>query len=182
MSLYRAFRDPAYRVGYWPLNNHAQDVSGHGNHGTWSAAEAYATGPNGRQLAVLNGTTASVVCDAVGVVRTLSFGCYVTTTTEELLLLSAGNDIMVNAGTITYTGVAATATYVNGIATTTMSANIWSHVVCVLNADHTADAFTIGTDGTNFGNIEIAHVRAYNISLTADEAQCLYRYELGGGR
>jgi len=43
-------------VGYWPLNNHASDESGHGNDGTWGAGdEGYADGPFGRSVADFDG-------------------------------------------------------------------------------------------------------------------------------
>ena len=59
-SAHRRLQDPRYLVGHWPLNGHAQDVSGHRNHGAWDAAEAYTAGPFGRQVAVFNATTSGI--------------------------------------------------------------------------------------------------------------------------
>jgi len=61
-SAHRRLHDPRYLVGHWPLNGHAQDVSGHGNHGTWTA-EGYESGPyNGKSVGSFNGTTGTVAC------------------------------------------------------------------------------------------------------------------------
>ena len=38
----RRLRDPRTLVASYPLNNHAQDISGHGLHGIWTGTEAYA--------------------------------------------------------------------------------------------------------------------------------------------
>ena len=55
---HRRLHDPKFLVGHWPLNGHAQDVSGYGNHGTWSGTAAYATGPyNGKTVGSLNGAS-----------------------------------------------------------------------------------------------------------------------------
>ena len=57
-SAHRRLHDSKFLVGHWPLNGHAQDVSGHGNHGTWAGTAAYATGPfSGHQTASLDGKT-----------------------------------------------------------------------------------------------------------------------------
>src|SRR4030042_3553048 len=47
---------PEYLVGYWPLNNYAQDVSGYGNHGTFTGTEAYVEGPWGHSVGSFNGS------------------------------------------------------------------------------------------------------------------------------
>ncbi len=62
--------DPAYLAGHWPLNSHAQDVSGHGNHGTWTA-EAYADNNKGRSAGDFDGATGLVT---VGNAASMNFG------------------------------------------------------------------------------------------------------------
>ena len=170
---------PNTLAGYWPLNGHARDVSGHEHHGTWGAGTAYAAFLKNRLSAArLNGTTASILCGDVGVVRTLTFWAMPTTATEELVMLSAGKSIAVNAGAVTYTGIAASATYVSGLLTTALSALSWQHVACVLSADCDADDLRIGTDGVDFGAGRIAGVRAHNVALTWDEVLTLMRAPL----
>jgi len=94
----RRLLDPRYLVGSWPLNGHAQDVSGHGNHGVWSGTEAYgAFFKNSRQCAVFDGASQVAVADnpqinsacGVGQPRTISLW-FRTTTVENLVLIDKG--------------------------------------------------------------------------------------------
>lgn len=95
------------------------------------------------------------------------------TTTEEILLVDAGNDIMVNAGTVTYTGLTPVATYVDGVAGTTLVADQWQHLVCVF-AQIDANNFEVGTDGANFGNILVRDLRVWDKVPSAAEVAQLY--------
>ena len=127
-----------------------------------------------------DGAAETVDFGDIGIIRTLAFWVKPATTTEELFLLDAGMDIMVNAGTITYTGVGSDATYVNGVAGTTLVANVWRHVVCVLDADTDCNNFEAATDGANFGAIVLDDVRVYNTSLTnLDAADLMARSRRG---
>lgn len=113
-----------------------------------------------------NGTDEKTAMGDVGTVRSISFLVSPDTTTEELILLDTGKDIMVSAGTITYTGVTASATYVDGEASTTLVAGKLQHVVCVLNADVDANTFELATDGTNFGAVLLDEVAIFTSALT----------------
>ena len=90
------------------------------------------------------------------------------TTTEELVLIDTSKDIMVNSGTVTYATVTATATYVNGTASTTMTADKRQHLVCVLSADVDANNLELANDGTNYGDITVYDFRVYNEAKSAD--------------
>uniref|UniRef100_A0A6H1ZGG9 Putative lectin/glucanase superfamily protein n=1 Tax=viral metagenome TaxID=1070528 RepID=A0A6H1ZGG9_9ZZZZ len=149
--------------------------------GTNIAAADIVAGPFGGYATDYDGTNEKTTMGNVGTVRTVSMLVYPATTTEELVLLSTGNDIMVSGGTVTYAGVTASATYVDGVATTTMVAGKWQHLVCVLSADHAAAAFAVATDGTNFGAVKVADVRTYSSALTNLQAMDLYA-RLRGGR
>ena len=177
MSAHRRLSDPKFLVAHFPLNNHARDVSGHGNNGTVTGA-TYIEGPfNGRSVMRSDGTDDKVACGNIGTVRTIAFWVNPDTTTEELILLVAGSDIMVSSGTITYATVTASATYVNGELSTTLVADVWQHVVCVLSADVAASAFGLANDGTNYGDCDLADVRAYNVALTGDEIQAVMQMD-----
>lgn len=176
MSATRRLNDPKFLKGYWPLNSSADDRSGYGNDGTFTT-EAYADGPFGNTVATHNGTTSKVACGDIGNIQTIAFLVYPDTTTEELILIDSCKDIMVNAGTITYTGVTADATYVNGELSTTLAASVWQHVVCVLNAVVDANTFETANDGTNYGSCDMGNVRTYGVALTGDESAALYRSE-----
>ena len=139
--------------------------------------------PYGGYATQYNGTDKKSTAGDVGTVRSVSFMVRPDSTgavTEEIILLSTGNDIMVSGGTITYAGVTASATYVDGVETTALVAGKWQHVVCVLSADHAATAFAVGTDGTNFGAISIDDVRTYSTALTNLVAADMARRATGG--
>ena len=139
--------------------------------------------PYGGYATQYNGTDEKSTAGDVGTVRSVSFMVRPDSTgavTEEIILLSTGNDIMVSGGTITYAGVTASATYVDGVETTALVAGKWQHVVCVLSADHAATAFAVGTDGTNFGAISIDDVRTYSTALTNLVAADMARRATGG--
>lgn len=167
-------RSPRYLRGRWPLQGHAEDISGYGHHGTWAGTEAYAVFfKNNLQAALFDGVDSEVSCGDVGVVRSLSFWIRPSTTTEEILLIDTNKSVAIAAGTITYTGVTAEATYVDGDVGITLVANTWQLVVSVLNADVDANTFRLATDGVGFGAVRLHDVRVFNVALTQDEALTL---------
>ena len=121
----------------------------------------------------LDGTDDALDCGDIGNIQTVLFWVNPTSTTEELFLVDAGNDVMVSAGTITYTGLTAAATYVNGTASTTLAAGRWQRVMCVFTQID-ADNFEIGTDGANFGQFKCDDFRCYDAVKSADYAKLDY--------
>jgi hypothetical protein len=121
-----------------------------------------------------NGTDEKTDFTDIGNVRSIEMICKPSTTTEELLLLDTGKDIMINGGTITYTGLTADATYIDGVATTTAAAT-WQHMVFVLNAATDANNFEVATDGANFGNIQVQEIVCYSSVLTQIQVNDLRR-------
>jgi hypothetical protein len=99
-------------------------------------------------------------------VRTISLWVNLDTTTEQVIRLSAGNYIHVVAGVVTYVGVAASATYVNGAATTAIAASFWAHLACILSADHDASALSLAYDGANYGALTVDEVMLFDSELT----------------
>jgi len=120
-----------------------------------------------------DGTDDKIDWGDIGNIQTVKFIIDPETTTQEILLVDTGNDIMVDSGTITYTGLTPAATYVNGVATTTLAADVRQHVVCVFTQID-ADNFELGTDGTNFGQIELEDVEAFDDAKSADWAMLDY--------
>jgi len=106
-----------------------------------------------------------------GNIRTIVMWVEPNTTTQELVLIDTSKDIMVDSGTVTYETVTATATYVNGTASTTMVADKRQHLVCVLSADVDANNLELANDGTNYGDITVYDFRVYNESKSADWAK-----------
>lgn len=123
-------------------------------------------GPYGGKATQYNGTDERASAGDVGNIRTVSLMVNPDTTTEELVYLDTGKDVMVSGGTVTYTGVTADATYVNGVETTALEAGKWQHLVCVFNANVDANLFGLAYDGTNFGAATLGDCRIYTLPLT----------------
>lgn len=120
-----------------------------------------------------DGTNDMIDCGDIGDIQTVAFWVRPQTTTEEILRTDAGADIMVNGGTITYTGLTPVATYVNGVATTALAADVWQFVVCVVETED-ANNFELGTDGANYGEIDLRDVRAYSEAKSAGWVRTAY--------
>lgn len=147
----------------------AVDYSYAGNDGTVSGQPIF-TDSNGISL---DGTDDKIDFGDIGNIAEIAMWINPGSTTEEIILVDAGNDIMVSAGTVTYTGLTATATYVDGAASTTLAANQWQHLVCQFNVID-ANNFELGTDGANFGDIDVRDLRAYSTARTADQIKIDY--------
>jgi len=163
--------------GAWPLLNirglAAADESGYKRTVTFNGT--YGTTPWGHTSLVLDGSNdVASVSATIGDVTTVAFHVKPTAvTSEQLIRIATGKTITVSGGTITYTGVTAAATYVDCAASTTLVAGAWQHVVCVLSAAHEGAQFAVGTDGADYGEGQMANIRAYAYAMTLDEACAL---------
>ncbi|KKL50664.1 hypothetical protein LCGC14_2303220, partial [marine sediment metagenome] len=112
-------------------------------------------------------TDDKIDCGDLGNVQTIMGWVRPGSDTEEIWLVDAGNDVMVSGGTVTYAGLTPVATYVNGVATTAMVADVWQHLACVVS---TVDAnnFELGWDGANYGDTEQRDVRVYSDIKASD--------------
>ncbi len=100
-----------------------------------------------------------IVCDGIngmldagdaGNITEVSFWVNPTAVTQQLFRVDTGKSVSTSGSTITYTGLTASATYVDGAAGTTLTAGKWSHVVCQF-AQVDANNLELGTDGTDYG-------------------------------
>ena len=127
-----------------------------------------------------NGTDEKTDFGDIGLIRAVSLWVNPDTTTEELFLVDTGKDVMVSGGTVTYTGLTATATYVDGEAGTTLVAGILQHLVCVFNADVDANNFELANDGTNFGAVLLDELMVFDEVLTnLNAADIFFRQKTG---
>lgn len=114
-----------------------------------------------------DGTDDKIACGDVGTISEVSMWVNPGSTSEQLFRTDTGNSVAVVSGTITYTGLTASATYVNGVAGTTLAANTWQHVVCQFTASD-ANNLDLGWDGTNYGDIEVRDFCARTSARSAD--------------
>ena len=140
----------------------ADDFSSNGNDGT-----TYGN-PTFEKVGMdFDGINDKIDCGDLGNIQMVSMWVMPDTTTEELFLVDTNNDVMVSGGTVTYTGLTEVNTYVNGVDTNTMVADVWQHLVCIFSQVD-ANNFEIGTDGSNYGDIKVKDIRAYDEVKSAD--------------
>ena len=112
--------------------------------------------------AKFNGTSSKIDFGDIANIQEVSMLIKPTTTTESILQIDgATDDIVLSAGTVTYgAGLTETATYVDGVASTTLVAGQWQHLVCQFSTKD-ANNFEIGWDGASYGDMEIREINAY---------------------
>lgn len=120
-----------------------------------------------------DGTDGKIDCGDIGNIQSISFWVNPQSDTQELILVDAGNDIMLDSGTVTYAGLTASATYINGAATTTYKGTWWQNIISVFTQID-ADNFEIGTDGANFGQFKMNDLRAYDSVLDLNWAKSYF--------
>lgn len=146
----------------------AKDISDNANDGTVSGGVKFK-----RVGAELDGTDGKIDLGDVGNIQEISGWFKFATTSEDMVLTDTGADIAAVSGTITYTTLTATATLVDGVASTTIVAGQWHFIVMQFSTED-ANNFELGTDGTNFGNIEVRDLRAWTTARSASEIAAEY--------
>jgi len=149
-----------------------QDLSGNGHNGTGTgivAADDLVLSGIGIGTRY-NGIDEKTSFGDIGLIRAISLWVNPDTDTEELVLIDTGKDIMVSGGTVTYTGITASATYIDGEPGTTLAAGTLQHLVCVLDADVDANTFQLATDGTNFGSVLLDEPIVFSDVITQIQA------------
>ena len=169
------------QVGYWKFDEGygavANDQTPNRNNGTITNATWNNNGKFGKALR-FNGSTNSVSVSSIANVGAVSFWVNPATTTQSLLALNGSAYITASSGTITATGFTSPTIYVNGIASTSLSANQWSHVVVTTGTGITASALTIGRANSASLTGLIDEVKIYNYALTVDEVALDYNHGL----
>ena len=173
-------------VSYFPLDENTgttstYDKSGTARTGTLTNIEStdWVPGVYGSALK-LDGTNEYVdIGTGPGSVNSITFWVKPATTTEYFINLTSNTDyIWSNAGTVTASGLSAPTIYVDGVQTTTITANTWHHVAIVTSTSENASNFDIGrTQDTNYLEGEIDEVKLFDYALT--RAQVAYEYNRG---
>jgi len=125
---------------------------------------------------ILDGVDDKLDAGDIGNIVEVSAWVNPVTNTQELFLIDTGKDIMVNAGVVTYTGLTATATYVNGVPSTTLAAGIWQHLVCQFEVTD-ANNMELGNDGTNYGQFSCWNWQASSVARSSARVALDYMAE-----
>jgi len=170
-------------VGWWTFDGpkmltNVADSSGQGNNGYLQGQTSTTTVPGKLGQALSFDGSNDYVDRGTGPtsVNTIAFWVYPKTTTEYFINLTSTTDyIWLNAGTVTATGLVDPTIYVNGVVSSTLSANQWQHVVVTTGTAENASNFDIGrTQDANYLEGNIDDVRIYNRVLSAGEVKQLY--------
>lgn len=198
--------NPAYLKAYLPLNSHTDDVSGNGNDGT-ATSLTYTDGVFGRTVGDFNGSSSKVSkqLDVTGYSQ-ITFSCWVNldaivSSLRIMSILHSGSDdirLLVSATEIRFTMDDGTATGVSGdtlvvgkpvfVTGVYDGTNIRVYTNGVLNDTASSASFDFagadglftigaGSSGSFFVNSKIWNVRVYDVALTGEEIQQIYRME-----
>lgn len=151
------------------------DFSSNDQQGTVTGA-TQVLGRDGQAIRCVSASSQYVDFGDIGTIRSVAFWILLDTATEKILQLSSSVSIEASSGSISLTGFTAGNVYVDGIDTATIGSNAWHHVCIVDTSDITADAFEVGRFETSaYGDITICQIKAFSVSLAADEAEFLAR-------
>jgi hypothetical protein len=172
-------------VGWWKFDENTgtsttADSSGNGFTGTLTSIteNSWIPGKYGSALQLDGAADFVDIGTGPSTVRTISFWTYPETTTEYFIDLNGSDYLSASSGTLDYTGDASETIYVNGVSSTTLTADTWQHITVVLSADDNASDLDIGrieTVGLLEGRID--EVKIYDYAL--NQAQISYDYNRG---
>jgi hypothetical protein len=119
-----------------------------------------------------NGSSSKITYPTVRGVKSIRIILTPSSTTEDIVKLSSSHSISVSGGTISATGLSSPTVYVNGIATSTVTATR-SEIVITTATAFNADDLQLGYISSYY-NGDIDLVEIYNRALTASEVSNLY--------
>ena len=156
-------------AGAWnmrPESGVLVDVSANGNDGTIDQGVSHSHTLLGDSMVLESGK--KIDCGNVGNLKTVSFWASLETTTEELLKLSASHSIEAAAGTLTATGFTAPTIYVDGVATTTITALVKHMITVTTDTTVAASAFEMGGPTPALAGSIIGTVKALDYNPGTD--------------
>ena len=125
---------------------------------------------------LFDGTDDYIDAGDIGLISQVSMWIRPASITQEIFQIDAGKHVVVNAGTVTYAGLTEVATYVDAVATTTLAADVWQHLVCQFTQDDALN-FELGREGANYGQIDLWNVRAHDRLWNAAEVTTVHARE-----
>jgi hypothetical protein len=135
---------------------------------TWSNDGKFAKAVN------FVGGTDSIAVSSISGIKSVSFWVNPTTTTQSLVALTAGIYVSASSGTISATGFTSPTIYVNGKVSTTLTANVWQHIIVTSATPVTASAITLGRANGSSLTGKLDDVKLYTAELTTDEIKLDY--------
>jgi hypothetical protein len=123
-------------------------------------------------VGTFNGSSSKITYPIVRGVKSIRIILTPSSTTEDIVKLSSSHSISVSGGTISATGLSSPTVYVNGIATSTVTATR-SEIVITTATAFNADDLQLGYISSYYdGTIDLIEI--YNRALTTSEVSNLY--------
>jgi len=172
-------------IGYWKMDEtsgNASDLSGNGYTLTNNGTTPFTAGKFGNASGIYNGSSRyfSTATTIPGVL-TVSFWAYPASTTNNFFNLASGKYLTSSSGTLTATGFTNPTIFVNGVQSSTVTANTWQLITITDTASISSSAFEIGrANGSYYANNGyIDEFRLYSRTLTLSEVSKLYSWAPG---
>lgn len=118
-----------------------------------------------------DGTSDKVVIGNVfGTAKTVVMKCYLETTTEQLLDFDSGTiTLEASSGTLSVSSLGDEVMYVNGLATSTITAGTWDIIAFTTATGVSVTNLQVATDNTNFGQIKCKDLILFDRELSTAE-------------
>lgn len=170
-------------VGYWKLDEssgNAADSSGNGLTLTNNGTTSYTTGKfsYGSEHVPASSQYLSTATAIAGV-KSVSLWVNPDVTTNYMVSLTSGAYVTASSGTISATGFTNPNIYVNGVASTTLTQDVWQLVTVTTDTAIDANQFYVGRQGSNYYDGTLDEVRLYNRALSPAEVSKLYNWAPG---
>lgn len=170
-------------VGWWTFdgkdmaNGQVNDISGNSKNGNLinvSTSTLYTSGKIGQGLNFDGIDDYISVGNVSSSVSTVSFWIKARNTTKKIMDLNGNESIESIVGTISANSFTSPTIYVNGVVSSSITANAWYHVVITTNTPINASSVDIGRINPGYFQGIIDDVRFYNRVLSANEVKQLY--------
>lgn len=112
-------------------------------------------------------------------VKSVSFWTNPDSTTNYFFSLTSGAYVTASSGVLSATGFTSPKIYVNGVASTTITADSWQLVTVTSETAIDASQFYIGRQGGNYYDGTLDEMRIYNRVLAPAEIQQIYNFAPG---
>ncbi|MCX6789152.1 MAG: LamG domain-containing protein [Candidatus Gribaldobacteria bacterium] len=170
-------------VGYWKMDeaswagvaNEVVDSSGNANHGVAAGGATKANTTSTAKFGMagnFDGVDDYVsVGNTISGVQTIEFWIKPTSNRASIVNLTSSAYIAAASGVITATGLTGSRIYVNGVIGSTLTANVWQHIVVTATVGLDSNAITIGKANGAYTAGQIDDVKIYNKARTAEQVR-----------
>ena len=167
-------------VGYWKFDHtsgDATDYSGNNYTLTNNGTTTYVAGKFGYGSEHVPASTQYFsTASTISGVKTVSFWTNPDSTTNYYISLTSSAYITSSSGTLSATGFSNAKIYVNGVETTTITADTWQHVTVTTDTAIDANQVYVGRQGSNYYDGTLDEVHFYTSTMTSKDIYSLSQF------